>query len=342
MTDTTLILTVRMGSERLPGKAVAEVMGKPLTYWIIERLKPYGQVVLATTTQAADDELVEVARMAEVPCYRGAVDDVIGRMEGARSRYAPQAEFVMRALGDCPFLHGKFVERAARVMQQTYSEFFQWHTAPSCHPVYGAREFPYQVEAWKRVVERAKVREHVDNYFFTHRHEFCTVYHEPPPNIYFRPYRLEVDWPDDLELVRAIAEQVGMLAPLPQVITFLDEHKEVSNLNCMRVERTGLLVSYDYETQRDWMRAMEGKAVVGWNDLVWYPPSSKGLPVFCMSGQCLVGFALNGVLYTKNARMRGDAFVDCPCGAGRIWNSPFGRSNQSVGSLGSGSLVKLS
>jgi len=310
-----IVLTVRMGSERLPNKAMANVAGKPLTYWIIERLRDTGVIILATTKSTKDDVLAHLGTEIGIPVFRGSEDDVIGRVEGAVQAFYPQARYVMRGLGDCPFHATEIVERACRVMSKYDADGFVWSLRPHTWPVYGTREFPFSRRGWGIIVERAIVREHIDVYFHEHRHDFSVVYHEPPPAVYFRPYRLEVDWPEDLELIRKVAEGVGMLAPLLDILAFLDQHQDIAELNRERVERTGPS-TYNYEVKRAWMKAMRGQAIVGWDNKVWDVPSKEALPVFCSSGQCLLGLGDKGTLYMKDARITGDAWIDCKCGPG--------------------------
>lgn len=323
MTELAIIVTARSGSERLPNKAGAQICGQPLLYWILQRaLGITSQVILATTTLAEDDHLVEIGCDSEVPVYRGSVDDVVGRMEGARRKYAPNADYVLRGLGDCPFLAGNLVERAVQVMEKVQAEAFRWHLAPYCWPVYGAREFPYAREAWERICAQSNEREHVDAYYMQNIQNFQVAWHEPPVLVYFRPYRLEVDWPEDLALVRQVGEEIGMLASVPEIIGFLDQHQEIASLNRNRVEKTGPTISYDYQTQRTWMRAMEGKPVITWDNMIWFPPSPKAQPVFCQAGQDLIGFAMNGILYTRMGYIQGAAYLNCACGSGKAWRAP--------------------
>jgi spore coat polysaccharide biosynthesis protein SpsF len=314
-----IVLTARMSSERLPGKAMMDVAGKPLTYWVAARLARIGDLVIATTTDKEDDAFLEIGRSLCVPVFRGSRDDVVGRIEGARAQYIPKCDFVLRALGDCPFIATELVERAVRVMDMRRAEAFVWYLAPYCWPVYGAREFPYYVSGWKRIVEHAQEREHVDNFFHQNRGLFDVVYHAHPQNVYFRPYRLEVDWEEDLEMVREVANGVGMMASLTQVIKFLDENRDVSLINQQRVERTGPTTSFEYETHRTWVDLMQGQPVVGWDDKVWEPPSSRAVPIFCQSGH-LLGYSHNNVVYTKNAVIKGEAILKCDCGSDRVWN----------------------
>lgn len=317
-TDLAIILTARVGSTRLPAKALADVNDKPLLYWIMRRLSAIGNVVLATTTNREDGVLLALAEAAGVPCYRGPVDDVITRMDNALNLHYPRAKYVLRGLGDCPFMAGELIERACQVMHLQRAEAFAWALPPTTWPVYGAREFPYTRTAWERIVKNSTSREHVDEYYHNHRAEFATVYHEPPKNVYFRPYRLEVDWPEDLAVIRGIAANLSMLTPLTGIIKYLDSADAVAKLNHSRVEQTGP-TCYTYEVQRSWFRNLEGQPIVGWDGQLWRAPNGKGQPVFCKAGQCLLGVAENKILFSKVARIKGDAYLNCQCGAGLHW-----------------------
>jgi len=312
-----IILTVRLGSARLPNKALADVAGKPLLEWIIKRVQPAGDIILATTDQVDDQPLVELGKRVGIPTYTGARDDVIGRMDKALNKYCPTADYVLRGLGDMPFLATELVARAVKTLSTFDGDAFCWHLAPYCWPV--SREFPYSRSAWSKIVARSKEREHVDSYFHKHRGNFKVLFHEAPQSVYFRPYRLEVDWAEDLELVRSIGYRVGMMASLPSIIHYLDSDTKVAHTNKNRVEQTGP-TCYTYEEQREWTKHMTGRPVIGWNDDVWVPPSPRAQVVFCASGECFLGFAEGGILHTKVGQVQSGR-LDCGCGSGLVWNS---------------------
>lgn len=316
--DLAIILTARMDSTRLPGKAMMDVNGRPLLYWIMRRLSAIGKVILATTKESSDDTLEALAINSKIPVYRGSTDDVISRIDGALCKYHPNARYVLRGLGDCPFMASEIIERACDVMYKTKSDAFVWTLSPSCFPVYGAREFPYSRDGWNTIVANSGQREHVDAYFHTNRSKFKIIYHEPPGNIYFRPYRLEVDWPEDLQLIRKIASDMSMLSPLPKIISWLDTHGAAAKLNREKVEKTGPSV-YEYETYRNWMKTMAGNPIMCWNNKLWEPPSENSTPIFCKSGQCFLGYGHNGILHTKDAIINGNAMLSCSCGSGLNW-----------------------
>ncbi len=110
-TDLCIVLTARMNSSRLPGKAMAEVGGKPLIYWIIERLKMIGNVVLSATTDIADEPMLAIADICQIPHTRSKAGDVVTAMNLALQLHFPKARFVLRGLGDCPLMAGELIER---------------------------------------------------------------------------------------------------------------------------------------------------------------------------------------------------------------------------------------
>ncbi len=337
MADLAVVLTVRAGSERLPGKCLAEVEGKPLVEWIIRRLKEIkgAEVILATTREGEDDAVVEVAEGLGVPVYRGDRRDVVGRVNEAVRVLCPDAKLVMRALGDMPFLATEVVERVAKVLlKRQGNDAVLWHLPPGVWPVYGAREFPYSREGWKKIFLgsfEAVEREHCDLWFHRNRSRFRILYHEPPPQVYFRNYRLEVDYEEDLALVREVAKGVGMLKPLKNIIGFLDENPEVAMLNRERVELTGPMSSYQYDLQRGWYRLMLGQGMLGWKGKWWSPLGDRSQPVFCHRGHHLLGYAEAGVLHTKNGEVQLEAGkVKClveGCGSSKIWEMAKARGN---------------
>ena len=317
--DLCIVLTARMGSTRLPGKAMADVEGKPLLYWIIRRLQSLGNVVLGITTEPDDDALVGLADAMDVPVTRHIKGDVVGTIDEGYKPYYKDSTFILRALGDMPWLATDIVDRACRVMRKYDTEAFAWALQPDSLPLYGAREFPYTVAGWQKIVEHSKVREHSDMYFHENRDKFKIAYHTPPKQIFFRPfYRVEVDYPQDLALVRAVADKVSMLAPLDKIVAVLDKHIEISKLNLDCSEKTGPS-HLAYTVKRQWYREMEGKPIVDWDDTIWTTPNNKSQPIFCKSGQCFLGLAESGILFAKAGRIRGNAYLSCECGSGLVW-----------------------
>lgn len=329
----TTVLTARTGSSRFPKKCLIVIDGKPLISWILLRLQKLpGTLILATTTKAEDDELDKIAKLMNIPVFRGSENDVVGRVNEAVKHLCPNTQFVFRALADCPFINTDIITIIVERMQQHKKDAAIWHLEPNnVLPVYGSREFPYSITGWNHIVEHSTSdeREHIDLYFHRNRDKFSILYNEPPESILFRQYRFEVDWPEDINVIKRIASHVGMLSPLKDIISFMDENPDVPLLNIHHVERTGPLVSYNYAQKRIWMKEMQGKPVLGWDGQWIMPPNERGVPVFCKSGKCFIGYGSGGVLYRKNGdRIVGKAYLACTCKSGLYWKEPIKRRNK--------------
>ena len=97
------LIQVRLSSERLPGKAIAEIEGRPAIAHLIDRLVASGAVardgvVVCTTTEPVDDPLVDVVQAAGAQVFRGSRDDIVDRIAGAAREHGFDA--VVQADGD--------------------------------------------------------------------------------------------------------------------------------------------------------------------------------------------------------------------------------------------------
>ncbi|RZD37240.1 MAG: acylneuraminate cytidylyltransferase [Thaumarchaeota archaeon] len=93
VTKIPLLLQARMGSSRLPGKVLLPVLGKPILELMIERInnaKLIEEVILITSTNPKDDELVEFAKSRDLKYFRGKELDCLDRHYQACCLIDPQ------------------------------------------------------------------------------------------------------------------------------------------------------------------------------------------------------------------------------------------------------------
>ena len=147
------IIQARMGSTRLPGKAMLDICGEPMLARVMvrsQRAKTLSRVVVATTTEPADDVLCDLCAARGWPYYRGSQDDVLDRYYQTARQH--QAEVVVRITSDCPVIDPE-------VIDLTVNEFLRLQ--PDCDYVSNSeppRPFPrgLDVEAFHfRVLEQA-------------------------------------------------------------------------------------------------------------------------------------------------------------------------------------------
>jgi spore coat polysaccharide biosynthesis protein SpsF len=216
-----VVLQARMGSHRLPGKVLAPLAGVPLVEYCIARLcaAAVGPVVLATTTRPEDRVLLELAARLGVAGIAGPVDDVLARFAAVAQQY-PQAEYVVRATGDNPFVD---IEAPGRVLKalEAGADYAVEEALPLGSAVEGVRR-DVLLQA-QRDAATPYDREHVTPWV---RRADAVVRVAPtaPEPVRAPDLRLTVDTPDDLVLAQRVAALLAAkggdprLAPLRDVI----------------------------------------------------------------------------------------------------------------------------
>ena len=101
--STLAVLQARMSSSRLPGKVMLPLLGQPMIGRQIERIRRarlIDELVVATSTDPADDVLADYVGSLGVAVVRGPLDDVLARFVLAIEQFEPDA--VVRLTADCP------------------------------------------------------------------------------------------------------------------------------------------------------------------------------------------------------------------------------------------------
>jgi spore coat polysaccharide biosynthesis protein SpsF len=212
-----IILQARVGSTRLPAKALAPIGETTLLERCLRRLTlaDVGEVMLATTEASEDDALAEIAGRLNVRTFRGSTEDVLGRYVAAAQTLG--VDVVIRATGDNPAVD---IEAPARVLQilQTASADYACEDGL---PI-GAGVEAVRVGALLRAAAAAtsiEDREHVTLYVKRRPGPF-RVRREPAPAALYRPdVSLTVDTREDLDYVRRLFARTRVPDPsLTQLI----------------------------------------------------------------------------------------------------------------------------
>lgn len=167
-----LIVQARMGSSRLPGKILREVLDKPLLAYEIERLRCVSkadEVVIATTENPIDQAVVDFCHHEQVPIFRGSEEDVLDRYYCAAKAF--NADVIVRVSGDCPLIDPNVVDQVIQYYLDHYPDYsYVSNTLERTFP----RGMDVEVFTFDALMKAAKEaslpeeREHVTPYLYCH------------------------------------------------------------------------------------------------------------------------------------------------------------------------------
>ncbi|TGL77752.1 aminotransferase class III-fold pyridoxal phosphate-dependent enzyme [Leptospira yasudae] len=105
------IVQARMGSTRLPNKVMKKINDIPMIGILLKRLgqsKTINKIILATSINSINDELVEYVSSIGYNVYRGSEDNVLERYYFAAKEFG--ADVIIRITGDCPLIDSNLVD----------------------------------------------------------------------------------------------------------------------------------------------------------------------------------------------------------------------------------------
>lgn len=106
------VIQARTGSTRLPNKIMRPLLGKPALARLVERVQQArlsGVIVVATTTDPADDAIVELCRAENFLCFRGHPTDLLDRHYQAARLL--RADAVVKIPSDCILIDPCLIDR---------------------------------------------------------------------------------------------------------------------------------------------------------------------------------------------------------------------------------------
>ncbi|UBU14434.1 cytidylyltransferase domain-containing protein [Nonomuraea gerenzanensis] len=226
------IVQARMGSTRLPGKVLRELGDRSVLGWVVRAAREAGaldDLVVATTTEPADDAVVAECHRLGVACHRGPVDDVLTRF--AQVLAGRRWDAVMRFTADCPLLDPEVVREAALVFRAVPGLDYLSTSL--------ARTLPRGLDvelAGRAAFERA----HAEAAGYHRTHVTSYLYEEPGQTrllgLAYRPaaddLRVTLDTEDDWRLISAVVAELGdRCVPVRTLVSWLRERPEVCGLN---------------------------------------------------------------------------------------------------------------
>lgn len=225
-----------MGSERLPGKPLRHIAGRPLLGHLLDRVRQTRNIdgiVVATPKSEENDRIEAFCKQEGVSSFRGAEDDVLGRMLGALEEM--EATIGIEIYGDGPLIDPAMIEECLGIFQEKGSYDLVGNDMKATYPS-GMYTEAFSVAALRNSAERTKdpaIREH-GTLFLRQHPDIYKVKNVEARGILLRPdIHLDVDTEFDIKVIEAVIRHFLPRKDftLEEILGFLDTHPEIAESN---------------------------------------------------------------------------------------------------------------
>ena len=299
-----VILQARTGSSRLPGKVLADLSGRPMIAFLVERLRrcaAIDQLILATTDLLQDDCLAELGERLGLIVVRGSQKDVLSRFVLAAK--STDAKVLVRITGDCPFVDPVLLGDMIHEFNDRKVDYFS-----NCE----FSTYPDGLDV--EIFTRSSLMLANDNCVDSVMREHVTPWIKES-NLFrkdIKKYsincshlRWTVDEPEDLQVIRAVVDHFEGRSDFSweQVLELVQQQPQLFAANARFSRNEGLTMG---EGQKLWRRAK--RVIPGGNMLLskrsemflpdqWpaYFTKAKGCRVWDLEGRELIDMSIMGI-----------------------------------------------
>jgi len=237
-----IIVQARMGSTRLPGKILKEVLGRPLLEYLLERLKRVenaNEICVATTIKEQEQPILDVCSRMSVKTFRGSEEDVLERYFLAAQDF--KADAIVRVTSDCPLIDPLEIDKLIKYYLENSKSYDFIADGPERSYPMGMGAEIFSFEALKKAHENAKTqpeREHVTPYICWQPQLFRLGY------ISYREdqsdHRWTLDTPKDYELISKIIENLyptNLEFTIEDIFDLINKNPQWKNINSHVVQK---------------------------------------------------------------------------------------------------------
>ena len=305
MTDqVAVILQARTGSSRLPAKVLADLAGRPMLAFLVERLKRCASVdrcILATTDLAEDNALAELGETLGLSVVRGSQNDVLSRF--ALAAEITQAKVLVRITGDCPLVDPGLIEEMIHQFRGQDIDYLSNFSPPTYPDGLDVEIFTRQslFLAQAECIDAAQ-REHVTPWI---RDSGRCRLAQKRHTVDHSAMRWTVDEPEDLQVIRSVVAHFEGSSDFSwhDVLKLTLQQPQLFDANAKFARNEGANL---VEGQKLWRRAK--RVIPGGNMLLskraelflpehWpaYFSRAKGCRVWDLDGRELIDMSIMGI-----------------------------------------------
>ncbi|MBL7129788.1 MAG: hypothetical protein ISS45_00040 [Candidatus Omnitrophica bacterium] len=199
-----------MNSDRLPGKVLRNVNGKPVIEYLIERLKKsnkIGKIIIATSIEKEDQAIVDYCKGEKIEFFRGPLRNVAKRFKDAIEKY--ELENFIRVCADSPLIDPDIIDAGIEIFRNgNYGIVTNTlkHTFPKGQSFEILRSDIFN-QGYQDMEDEDDF-EHVTRHFYRNSHRFLIYNMETETGDYSR-VNLCIDIAEDLDLFNRILNKMN-------------------------------------------------------------------------------------------------------------------------------------
>ena len=231
------VIQARMGSSRLPGKVMYDLLGKPVLLRAVDRVldsKKIDHIIVATTTKKRDDIIAKTIKgyHPKVSFFRGSEMDLLDRFYKAVKEYKPR--LVLRITADCPLIDPEIIDKVTMTALNSDADYVSNTLIDRTYPRgldVDAFSFGLLKELWHNITWPLD-REHV--ILFTRRNPSLFKCETVKNNKDYSYYRITLDEKDDYKLISKIYKKIYPKNPdfrLKHVIELFKKEPKLAKIN---------------------------------------------------------------------------------------------------------------
>ena len=247
---TVAIIQARMSSTRLPKKVLKTLGNLTVLEWVhraAQNISGVDKVVVATSNDASDVELLNFCKSKGIDCFAGDLNDVLKRFYMAAQEFG--ASTVLRLTADCPLLDPKLCSEILYLHNKEKNDYTSnaltasWPDGLDCEIL----SFAALEKAHQQATKKSH-REHVTQYIVHNRAKFkVQSYNSNLPLLHTERWTLDNE--ADYTFLREITQllEPNKIPNYIEVLSVLDKNPKLRSLNQKSERNEGLTKSKNDE-----------------------------------------------------------------------------------------------
>ena len=230
------IIQARMGSTRLPGKIMKNILSKPVILWDLDRISPsklIDEIVVAIPYGEENDVIVDTINEYndKIITTRGSENDVLDRYYQAAVQ--TNADVVVRITSDCPLIDPVVIDNVIEQFLDNDCDYCSNSLIRTYPRGLDTEVFSFKVleEAWNEATKDYE-REHVTPYIIENPDKFKLL--NVANDVDLSHLRWTLDTKEDFEFIDAIYKNIfpsNEMFLMRDILSLLDVKPELININ---------------------------------------------------------------------------------------------------------------